>query len=62
MPPLDADEPDIVLSSLDLSDRDISLIRSIEWLTMTDETYDQALIASNALARYFLGGSPASHH
>jgi len=31
------------------------MIRSVEWLTFLNETADEALVKSNAVARYFLG-------
>lgn len=33
----------------------MTLIRSIEWLTLGPETAPEALVQSNAVARYFLG-------
>lgn len=40
-----------------LTERDVHLIRTIEWLTFTPETNEDALTESNAVARYFLGES-----
>ena len=37
-----------------IDERDVFLIRSIEWLTFLPETADEALVKSNAVARYFL--------
>jgi len=38
-----------------LSEGDVYLIRSIEWLMMMPDTMDDALKKSNDVARYFLG-------
>ncbi|WWC71980.1 uncharacterized protein I206_105939 [Kwoniella pini CBS 10737] len=54
IPSLSSTEPDIVSLSVGLSERDVHLIRSIEWLTMTPETLGEALIKANDIARYFL--------
>ncbi|OCF38190.1 nuclear pore complex protein Nup107 [Kwoniella heveanensis BCC8398] len=54
IPALSTSEPDITAISVGLTDRDVHLIRSIEWLTMTPETLDEALIKANDVARYFL--------
>lgn len=37
---------------------DWRLIRALEWLTVSDETFSEALIQANALTRYFLGAPP----
>lgn len=55
IPSLASDQPDITSFSNGLSERDVYLIRSLEWLTLMPETADQALIKSNDVARYFLG-------
>jgi nuclear pore complex protein Nup107 len=49
-------QPDVASLATGLDERDVFLIRSIEWLTFLPETADEALIKSNAVARYFLGG------
>ncbi|WWC64631.1 uncharacterized protein I303_107242 [Kwoniella dejecticola CBS 10117] len=54
IPSLSSLEPDIVSTSVGLSERDVHLIRSIEWLTMMPETLGEALIKANDVARYFL--------
>ncbi|WVQ67012.1 uncharacterized protein L199_005204 [Kwoniella botswanensis] len=54
IPSLSSSEPDITAVSVGLSERDVQLIRSIEWLTMMPETLGEALIKSNDVARYFL--------
>ncbi|KAK8853177.1 hypothetical protein IAR55_003879 [Kwoniella newhampshirensis] len=63
IPSLSVAEPDITAVSVGLSERDVHLIRSIEWLTMMDETMGEALIKSNDVARYFLalGQANAAH-
>lgn len=38
-----------------LTERDVHLIRTIEWLAFAPETNEDALAESNAVARYFLG-------
>lgn len=55
IPSLSTDQPDITSFSASLTDRDVQLIRSIEWLTMVPETLAEALVRSNDVARYFLG-------
>ncbi|WVR07722.1 hypothetical protein IAU60_004764 [Kwoniella sp. DSM 27419] len=54
IPALSTAEPDITATSVSLSERDVYLIRSIEWLTMMPETIGEALIKANDVARYFL--------
>ncbi|WVR00241.1 hypothetical protein IAU59_007383 [Kwoniella sp. CBS 9459] len=54
IPALSTSDPDITAISVGLSERDVQLIRSIEWLTMMPETLDEALIKANDVARYFL--------
>ena len=56
IPSLMGDQPDPTHLRTGLDERDVHLIRSIEWLTMVSETADEALVQSNAVARYFLGG------
>lgn len=57
MPGRDDPEPDVT----DFSTRvveggpDWVLIRSLEWLTVSEETYPEALIQANNLVRFFLG-------
>jgi len=48
-------QPDVASLATGLDERDVFLIRSVEWLTFLPETADEALIKSNAVARYFLG-------
>lgn len=62
IPALVPGEPEINwLSSL--SERDVHLIRAIEWLTMVLETLPEALVRSNDVMRYFLalGQANAAH-
>ncbi|WVQ84716.1 hypothetical protein IAT38_006873 [Cryptococcus sp. DSM 104549] len=47
-------QPDIVPVSVGLTERDVVLIRAIEWLTILDETIVDALVESNRLVRHFL--------
>lgn len=54
IPSLQSGEPDITTFSTSLSERDVYLIRAIEWLTMVPETLPEALARSNDVARYFL--------
>ncbi|WRT70272.1 uncharacterized protein IL334_007267 [Kwoniella shivajii] len=54
IPSLSTSEPDITSISVGLSEGDVRLIRSIEWLTMMPETLGEALIKANDVARYFL--------
>ncbi|WOO81998.1 Nuclear pore complex protein [Vanrija pseudolonga] len=54
IPSLSTDQPDITSFSASLTERDVQLIRSIEWLTMVPETLAEALVRSNDVARYFL--------
>jgi nuclear pore complex protein Nup107 len=54
IPALSTSQPDVTSFTTGLSDRDVYLIRSIEWLTMMPETMEEALVKSNAIARYFL--------
>ena len=57
MPGLSDPEPDVT----DFSTRvveggpDWVLIRSLEWLTVSEETYPEALTQANNLIRFFLG-------
>jgi nuclear pore complex protein Nup107 len=57
IPALSGDQPDIASLATGLTEVDVNLIRSIEWLTMVPETMGEALVQSNAVARYFLGTS-----
>lgn len=41
-------------------DAEILLLRSIEWTTFSEATYDRALEQANHICRYFLGSSIAS--
>ncbi|WWC91661.1 uncharacterized protein L201_006607 [Kwoniella dendrophila CBS 6074] len=54
IPSLSSGPPDITSISVGLSERDVQLIRSIEWLTMIPETLGDALVKANDVARYFL--------
>lgn len=55
-----------VTSTLDvyarLDERQVELIRSLEWLTIDPSTHAHALTQANALIRYFLGQSYRSAH
>ncbi|OWT37305.1 nuclear pore complex protein Nup107 [Cryptococcus neoformans Bt1] len=53
-------EPDIVPISIGLTEHDVVLIRSIEWLTILPETADDALVRSCQLVRYFLSKGQAN--
>lgn len=55
IPALSKAQPDVASFATGLSERDVYLIRSIEWLTMNAETMADALVRTNAVARYFLG-------
>lgn len=55
VPSLQSSQPDVTTFSTSLNDRDVYLIRAIEWLTMVPETLPEALARSNDVARYFLG-------
>ena len=57
IPSLSRHQPDVASLATGLDERDVFLIRSVEWLTFLPETADEALIKSNAVARYFLGES-----
>ena len=47
--------PNIVTMQKDtLTDNEVTLIRSVEWLVVIPETYFDALRQSNAILRYFL--------
>ena len=63
IPSLSPGQPDITSFASNLDDRDVRLIRSLEWLTVVRETYDEALVRSNDVARYFLalGKANAAH-
>ncbi|ORX40632.1 nuclear pore protein 84/107 [Kockovaella imperatae] len=54
IPALRGDQPDPTHLRTGLDERDVFLIRSLEWLTMVPDTADEALVQSNAVARYFL--------
>ncbi|KAE8539556.1 hypothetical protein D1P53_004658 [Cryptococcus gattii VGV] len=53
-------EPDIVPISIGLTEHDVMLIRSIEWLTILPETAEDALVRSCQLVRYFLSKGQAN--
>lgn len=54
IPSLSHHQPDVASLAVGLDERDVFLIRSVEWLTFLPETADEALVKSNAVARYFL--------
>jgi nuclear pore complex protein Nup107 len=60
IPALSRNQPDVASLVTGLNERDVYLIRAVEWLTFLTETADEALIKSNAVARYFLGELPIS--
>jgi hypothetical protein len=43
-----------------LTERDVNLIRAIEWLTMSVETAGDAIVKANDVGRYFLCELPSS--
>lgn len=45
---------DALVSSSQASDKEVDLIRSVEWLTFDPSTHPEALVHANALIRYFL--------
>lgn len=45
---------DALVSSSQASEKEVDLIRSVEWLTFDPSTYPEALVHANALIRYFL--------
>ena len=55
VPALSRIQPDVASLATGLDERDVYLIRSVEWLTFLVETADEALIKSNAVGRYLLG-------
>jgi nuclear pore complex protein Nup107 len=55
IPALSGDQPDVTSFASGVTESDVALIRSIEWLTLVPETAHEALVQSNAVARYFLG-------
>lgn len=59
LPGSDEPEPDITsfATSVVEGGDDWRLIRALEWLTISDETFSEALIQANSLTRYFLGES-----
>jgi hypothetical protein len=59
LPGSDEPEPDITSFATTVVEGgdDWRLIRAHEWLTVSDETFSEALIQANALTRYFLGAS-----
>jgi hypothetical protein len=56
---LSSEQPDITSFATGLSERDVQLIRAIEWLTFVPDAARDALVKSNDVARYFLGTSDA---
>ena len=58
IPALSVETPDITELGSGLTERDVYLIRSIEWLTMVPATNEDALRVSNDVGRYFLGEPP----
>jgi nuclear pore complex protein Nup107 len=63
IPALSTDQPDITAFSARLDERDVRLIRSLEWLTFVPETRGEALVRANDITRYFLalGKANAAH-
>lgn len=47
-----------ILASTQASDKEVDLIRSVEWLTFDETTHREALAHANALIRYFLCACP----
>lgn len=45
---------DALVSSSQASEKEVDLIRSVDWLTFDPSTYQEALCHANALIRYFL--------
>jgi nuclear pore complex protein Nup107 len=45
---------DALVASSQASEKEVDLIRSVEWLTFDSSTYPEALVHANALIRYFL--------
>lgn len=45
---------DALVASSQASEKEVDLIRSVEWLTFDVSTYPEALVHANALIRYFL--------
>lgn len=45
---------DSLVTSSQASEKEVDLIRSVEWLTFDASTYPEALVHANALIRYFL--------
>jgi nuclear pore complex protein Nup107 len=45
----------IIVMQPPASDAELLLLRSIEWTTFLEETYDTALEQANVILRYFLG-------
>ncbi|ODN81544.1 hypothetical protein L202_01963 [Cryptococcus amylolentus CBS 6039] len=53
-------EPDILPLSVGLTERDVGLIRSIEWLTFIGETGEDVVVRGNQLVRFFLSQGQAN--
>ena len=52
--------PQLVENEPPPTDAEWLLVRSIEWTTFFEATYDTALEQANVILRYFLGASVAS--
>ena len=57
MPPAKGPLPSIIGLEPAATDAEILLLRSIEWTTFLETTYDTALEQANVILRYFLGTS-----
>lgn len=55
LPPLKGALPSIIAMQPPASDAEKLLLRSIEWTTFLEGTYDTALEQANVILRYFLG-------
>jgi nuclear pore complex protein Nup107 len=55
LPPLKGSLPSIIALQPPPSDVENLLLRSIEWTTFLEATYDTALEQANVILRYFLG-------
>jgi nuclear pore complex protein Nup107 len=57
LPPLKGPLPSIIALQPAPSDAEKLLLRSIEWTTFLEATYNTALEQANVILRYFLGSS-----
>jgi len=57
LPPLKGPLPSIIALQPPPSDVEKLLLRSIEWTTFLEETYNTGLEQANVILRYFLGSS-----